>query len=120
MDFEAVAQFHDLRAHRAQIVRNGGDAVGFLDSQFLGVANDGRAVGKRAGDSENRQFVDQLRDFLSLNNGGFETRAGNFQNAARFDLVDVLDRFAHLRAHAHKHAEQAGASFVQTNIPHEK
>ena len=40
-------------------------------------------------------------------------------NAARFHLLDVLDRFAHLRAHPHEHAEQAGAGLVQTNVPYE-
>ena len=72
VDLEAVSQFDDLGAHRAQIVGNRGDPVGFLDTQFLGVPDDGGAVGKRAGDSENRQFIDQLRDFLALNDGGFE------------------------------------------------
>src|SRR4029453_5344352 len=46
-------------------------------------------------------------------------RACDLENAARFHLLDVLDRFAHLRPHAHKYAEQAGTSLVQTNVPYE-
>ena len=64
MNFQAIIQFHDLRAHRAQIVRDRGDAIGFLHPQFLGMPDNGGAAGKRARDSENRQFVDQLRNFF--------------------------------------------------------
>src|SRR4029077_6291557 len=65
------------------------------------------------------QFIDQLRDLLALNDGGFEMRACDLKNAARLHLFDVLDRFAHLRPHSHKYAEQAGASLIQTNVPYE-
>ena len=41
-------------------------------------------------------------------------------STARFHLVDILDRFAHLRAHPDKDSEQAGARFVQADIPNEK
>ena len=72
MDFQAVVQLDNLRAHRAQIVRDRGDAIGFLDSQFLRVADDGGALGERAGDRQDRQFIDQLRNFLSLDHGRLE------------------------------------------------
>ena len=41
---------------------------------------------ERARHSENRQLVDQLRDFLALNDRSFQWRAGNFHRAAVLDL----------------------------------
>jgi len=52
VDLQAVSHFHDLGAHRAQIVGDGGDSVGFLDTQFLGVPDDSSAVSEGASDSE--------------------------------------------------------------------
>ncbi len=69
-------------------------------------------LGERAGDGENRQFIDQARHFLPLNHGCLEVRAGDLDDPARFHLVDVLDCFANLRAHPHEHAEKSGAGFV--------
>src|SRR5205814_7730253 len=36
------------------------------------------------------------------------------------DLIDLLERFAHLRAHANQNAEQGGARVVQTGVAHEQ
>ena len=120
MNLEAIVHLDDLRAHDPQIVRDGGDAIGFLHPQFLGVANDRGAAGERAGHRQNRQFVDQLRNFFSLDDGAFERRAGDFDDAARLELIDIFDGFAHLRAHAHEHAEQCRARIVQADVAHEQ
>ena len=112
MNLETIIQLDHLRAHGAQIVRDRGDAIGFLDAQFLGLPDDGRAAGERAGHGEDRQLIDQLRNFLALDDGAFERRAGDLHRPARLDLIDILDRFAHLRAHANQHAEQRRAGVV--------
>src|SRR5205823_12945308 len=75
MDFEAILLLDDFHSHRPQIMRDRSDAVGFLDAQLLGLANNCRATRQRPGDSEDRQLVDELWDFLALNYGAFERRA---------------------------------------------
>ena len=102
MNLETIIQLDDLRAHGAQIVRDRGDAVGFFDAQFLRLADSGRAAGERASHREDRQLIDQLRNFLPLDDGAFERRAGNLHRPARLDLIDILDRFADLRPHPNR------------------
>src|ERR1700694_5616277 len=97
---QAVVYLDNLCAHDAQIVRDGGDAIGFFNAQFLGVANNGGATGERAGDSENGQLVDELRDFFPLDDGALERRASYLNDAAMLELIDILNRFAHLSAHS--------------------
>ena len=74
---------------------------------------------ERARHGENRQFIDQLRNFLALDDRAFERRAGDFHRPARLDLIHILDRFAHLRAHANQNREESGAGVVQTAPPNQ-
>ena len=64
MNFEPVIHLDDLRAHGAQIVRDGSYAIGFLNPQLLRVANDGCAACQRTGDRQHGQLIDELRDFF--------------------------------------------------------
>ena len=101
-------------------MRDRGDAIGFFYAQFLGMPNNRRAAGERARDSENRQFVNQLRHFFSLNDGPFQRRARDFDRSARLELIDVFDCFAQLRAHANEHAQQRRAGIIQTTVAHKQ
>src|SRR5438552_15558732 len=47
VDLETVIQLNDLHPHATQIVPDRGDAIGFLDAQLVGVADNCRAVGQR-------------------------------------------------------------------------
>src|SRR5262249_2900283 len=38
----------------------------------------------------------------------------------RFELIDIFNRFPHLRAHSHEHAEHRGASGIQTDLANEE
>ena len=38
----------------------------------------------------------------------------------RFELVDTFNRFPHLRAHSHEHAEHWGAGGIQTDVANEE
>ena len=120
MNFEPVLQLDDVRAHRPQIMCDRRDAIGFLHSQLFGLANDRRPAGERARHSQDRQLVDKLRDFFPLNHGAFERRARHFHGAARFHLIDVIDRFPHLRTHPHEHAEHGRPRIVQTDVADEQ
>ncbi len=112
MNLEAIIQLDDLRPHGAKIVRDRCDAIGFFDPQFLRLPDGGRAAGERAGHGENRQFIDQLRNLFALDDCPSERRTGNLHSAARLDLVDILDRFAHLRPHANQDSEEPRAGVV--------
>ena len=69
VDFHAVFELLNLGSHRAQAVDDGGDAVGFLDAQFLGIADDGAALRERGGDGDDGNFIDKICDFLEENGG---------------------------------------------------
>ena len=38
----------------------------------------------------------------------------------RFELAYIFNRFPHLRAHSHEHAEHRGARGIQTDVANEK
>ena len=60
-DLEAVGVLGEARAHGAEVFGDEGDAVGLLDAEFLGVAEDDavRGVGRDGG--EDGKLVDELR-----------------------------------------------------------
>ena len=118
MNFETVIPLDDLRAHDAQIVRNGGNAIGFLNPQLLRMANDGCAIGQRTSDREDGQLVDELRHFFSLDNCAFD--ACDFDDSARLELIDIFDGFAHLRAHSYQDTEQCRSRIIQADMAHQQ
>ena len=97
-----------------------GNPIGFFDAQFVGMADNGCAVRERAGDGQDWQLIDQLRNFFPMNDRAFERRAGHFDNAARFQLIAIFDCFAHLRAHSHQDTEQGRPGIIQPDVAHEK
>src|SRR5437667_12237669 len=116
MNFETVIPLDDLRAHDAQIVRDGGNAIGFLNPQLLRLANDGCAIGQRTGDREDGQLVDELRHFFSLNNGAFERYARDFDDSTRLELIDIFDGLAPSRAHPYQDTEQRRSRIIQADM----
>src|SRR5262245_30722606 len=102
---KAVVHFSYLHSHGTQIVRDCGDTIAFLHAQFFCVANNRFALCKGASDCKDRQFINKLRYFLTLNDSALERETGDFNNSARFDLIDVLNGLAHLRTHAKQNTE---------------
>ena len=88
------------------------DAIGFLDAQFSGMANDSFAICKRAGNRQYRQFINELRHFSALNHCTLERKTGDFDDPPRFQLIDVFDGLAHLRTHSQQNAKQRCARVV--------
>ena len=86
----------------------------------MGVANDGRAISKRARNCQCRQFVNQLRNLFPVNHRTFERHTGDFDYTARFQLIDAFNRFTHLRAHSHQNAEQCRPSVIQSDVANEQ
>src|SRR5207244_13281617 len=118
MNFETVISLDELRANDAQIVRDGGNAIGFLNPQLLRMANDGCAIGQRTGDREDGQLVDELRHFFSLNNGAFERDARDFDDSTRLELIDIFDGFAHLRAHSYQDTQPTRCRLILADKAH--
>ena len=71
----AVGAFFHLRAHLAQLGRDRGDAIRFLDAQLGGFPDHGRALSLRRRDGEDREFVDGAHDQVAVGVGGAQ-RAG--------------------------------------------
>ena len=69
------------------------------------MANDCCAICQGTGYCDYRQLVNQLRHFFALNNGALERDARDLDDSARFELTDIFDGFAHLRAHSQQYAE---------------
>jgi hypothetical protein len=76
---QAVFELGDLGAHGAQVLRDQRDAVGFLDAQFLGVADADAAAGEGRDGRQHRQLVDEL--------GG--QRAADFRRAKAFLRAEI-------------------------------
>jgi len=58
---EAVVEFLDFGAHGAQIGGDQRDAIGLLDTKFLGVANADAVLRVGADGREDGQFINELR-----------------------------------------------------------
>ena len=83
----------DLDAHAAEVLRNGGDAVGLLDAQLLRVADHEPFFGGRAQHGEHRDFVDQRRRQLLVDRAAAHRRVPHLDIADQF-AVDRFDRSA--------------------------
>ena len=59
-EFQADPQLGDLGAHRAQIVCDRRNAIGFFNAQFLSVPDGRFAARQNACDGQNRQLVNEL------------------------------------------------------------
>ena len=68
----------------------------------------------------NKQFSLSDQTIKLVKNLKTDVKLYYFDDATRFELIDVFDRFADLRAHAYEHAEERGAGIVQTDIAHEQ
>ena len=86
----------------------------------MGVANDRRAISQCARNCECRQFVNQLRNFFPVNHRAFERYTGDFGDTARFQLIGVFNRFAHLRPHSHQNTQQCCPGVIQSNVANEQ
>src|SRR4029077_12032930 len=102
---QAIAHFGYLCSHGAQIVRDRSDAIAFFYAQFFRVPNNCLAVRKSASDCKGRQFINKLRYFFTLNDRAFKRETGDFDNSARFDLIDVFNGLAHLRTHSKQNTQ---------------
>jgi hypothetical protein len=94
---------------------DGGDAVGFLDAEFGGVADDGAAFGERGGHGDDRDFIDQIGHLGFEDGGAFEWCAVDLDVADRF-ATRIMDDVEHVRAHAAEDLENGGAGGVESDV----
>ena len=65
LDEEAIRFFFDGNAEEAKVLSDDGKAIAFFVTEFAGVANFGDSFGESGGGGENRNFVDEIRNFLA-------------------------------------------------------
>jgi hypothetical protein len=65
LDEEAVRPFFDGDAEEAKVLSDDGEAITFFVAEFAGVTDFGDSFGESGGGGENRNFVDEIRNFFA-------------------------------------------------------
>ena len=114
-NIEAIVELLDFGTHGAQISRHQGDAVGFLDAQFLCLADANAAASEGTDGSQDREFVDELRSQRAADFGGSEALSGGGDlhgaNQLRMFFFEIEDSDA--RAEGGEDVEQRGAGGIE-------
>ena len=87
-DLEAVGVLGEARAHGAEVFGDERDAVGLLDAQFLGVAQDYAIRGVGSDGGKDGKLVDELRGEWAADDEGSGGRRGG--GAIDLDCADEL------------------------------
>jgi len=64
-DEEAIRFFFDGNAEEAKVLSDDGKAITFFVAEFAGVTDFGYSFGESGGGGKNRNFVDEIRNFLA-------------------------------------------------------
>ena len=86
-DFHAVLELFYFAAHAKQVVDDGGNAIGFFHAQFLGITDDRFPLRQGRSHSDDRNFIDEIRNFDRENFRACQCSATNFQVAHRFAIL---------------------------------
>jgi len=65
LDEEAVGFFFDGNAKETEVLGDDGETIAFFVAEFAGVTDFGDSFGESGGGGENRNFVDEVRNFLA-------------------------------------------------------
>ena len=65
LDEEAVRLFFDGNPEEAKVLSDDGKAIAFFVAEFAGVTDFGGSFGESGGGGENRNFVDEIRNFFA-------------------------------------------------------
>ncbi len=65
LDEEAIRFFFDGNAEEAKVLSDDGEAIAFFVAEFPGVTDFGGSFGESGGGGENRNFVDEIRNFFA-------------------------------------------------------
>ena len=114
-DFHAIFVLGDIATHRAEVVDDGRDAIGFLHAKFAGIADDRGAIGKRGGNRKHRDLIDEVGNFAFENRRALELRAVDFDVADRFAGC-LMRRLDDVGAHAIECGDDGGARWVESDI----
>ena len=64
-DEEAIRFFFGGNPEETKVLRDDGEAIAFFVAEFAGVTDFGGPFGESGGGGENRNFVDEIRNFLA-------------------------------------------------------
>ena len=65
LDEEAVRLFFDGNTEEAKVLSDDGEAIAFFVAEFAGITDFGDPFGESGSGRENRNFVDEIRNFLA-------------------------------------------------------
>ena len=65
LDEEAIWFFFHGNAEEAKVLSDDGEAIAFFVTEFPSVTDFGGSFGESGGGGENRNFVDEIRNFLT-------------------------------------------------------
>jgi len=65
LDEKAIRFFFDGNAEEAKVLSNDGEAIAFFVAEFTGVTDFGDSIGESSGGGENRNFIDEIRNFFA-------------------------------------------------------
>ena len=113
---EAVFEFRYFSAHGAQILYNQGDAVGFLDAEFPGVADADAAAGVGGDGCKHRELVDELGGESATDFCRSEAlrRGGDLDGADQFGILLLKIEDGYAGAEGGEDVEQSGAGGVKS------
>jgi len=92
-DLETVGVLGEARSHGAEVFGDERDAVGLLDAEFLGVAEDEAVRGERSDGGEDGKLVDELRGEGAFDEEGSGSGGGGAVGWRGVDL-DGADELA--------------------------
>ena len=118
-DLQAILRFRNLAAHRAKIGCNRRESIGLLHPQLACIRDDRFSLRKRAGNRQDRHFIDHVGDFLASDLGATQTRATQLDRAERLRIV-ALNDFMNLCAHSQQHPQDACPGRIQADVPHQQ
>lgn len=116
-DVQSIFKFFHLGAHGAEISRDESNAIGFLDAEFLGIADADAAAGVGADGGEDGKFIDELCRECAADLGGAKALGvgGDLYGADEFGVGFLNLQHGDARAQGGEDIEERGARGVEAD-----
>ena len=115
-DHQIIGAFLDLHAGGGKPPRHGGQAVAFLDAQFLQPLHAGFALGQGRGDGEDRVFVDHRGGALRRNGDALERPGRDTQVRDRLSRFLARTQHLDLGPHFAQRRQDTGTQRIEADV----